>query len=141
MAYYNKIGLLILSEDKKKLLVCEPGSSYKEKRVQQYIMPGGQLEEKSDKECLQREIKEELDTEIEEKSIELIDEYTDVSAAGPDRDVMIRLYKGDLVGTPKPSSEIGGLHWVGKEDINNPKVSPIIKNKIIPDLIKRKILN
>jgi 8-oxo-dGTP diphosphatase len=137
MAYYNKIGLLILDKDQTKFLVCEPGQKYEEKTVTQYLMPGGQLEEGSDKECLKREIKEELNCELDEKSIEYIGEYTDVAAAGQGRDVMIRLYKGNLIGEPKPSSEIGALVWIGKEDINNQKVSPIIKNKIIPDLIKR----
>jgi len=139
MAYYNKIGLLVLSEDGTKLLVCEPGEKYTEKSVTQYLMPGGKLEEKSDIECLQREIKEELDCELDLDSLELIGEYTDV-AATPGRDVMIRLYKGKLVGNPIPSTEIGALHWIGKEDATNQKVSPIIKNKIIPDLVVKGII-
>lgn len=56
------------------------------------------------------------------------------------RDVLIRLYKGKIIGSPIPSSEIGALYWIGRDDSKNPKVSPIIKNKIIPDLVKRKIL-
>lgn len=139
MAYYNKIGLLILSEDAKKFLVCEPGEKYTEKSVTQYLMPGGKLEEKSDVECLQSEIKEELGCDIDMDSLELIGEYTDV-AATPGRDVMIRLYKGKLIGKPKPSTEIGALHWIGKEDVVNQKVSPIIRNKIIPDLVDKGII-
>lgn len=139
MAYFNKIGLLVLSEDSKTFLVCEPGNKYMDKRVVQYLMPGGQIEEKSDIECLKREIKEELDCDIDIKTVELIGEYTDV-AATPGKDVMIRLYEGKLIGEPKPSSEIGSLHWISKNDIINYKVSPIIRNKIIPDLINRKIL-
>ncbi|HLC89834.1 MAG TPA: NUDIX domain-containing protein [Patescibacteria group bacterium] len=139
MAYYNKIGLLVLNNDQTKFLVCEPGNNYTEKSVTQYLMPGGQLEEKSDLECLQREIKEELDCDIDENSLELIGEYTDIAAV-PGRDVMIRLYQGKLIGEPKPSTEIGVLHWIGKEDLTNQKVSPIIRNKIIPGLIKREIL-
>ena len=140
MAYYNKIGLLVFNENQTKFLVCELGQKYEEKTVKQYIMPGGQLDEKDDRECLIREIKEELDCEIDNDSVELVGEYNDVAAAGQGRDVIIRLYKGKLIGTPKPSSEIGALHWIGKADINNPKVSPIVKNKIIPDLVRREIL-
>jgi hypothetical protein len=54
--------------------------------------------------------------------------------------VKIRLYKGKLLDKPKPSTEIGRLRWIGKKDINNPKVSPILRNKIILDLVKRGIL-
>jgi len=139
MAYYNKIGLLVLSGDESKFLVCEPGDAYTEKSVTQYLMPGGKLEEASDIECLKRETKEELDCGVDESSLALIGEYTDV-AATPGRDVMIRLYRGNLIGEPKPSSEIGALHWVGKEDVQNQKLSPIIRNKIIPDLVAKGIL-
>jgi hypothetical protein len=140
MAYYNKIGLLVLNEDKTKFLVCEPGNKYLEKSVTQYLMPGGQLTEDSDEECLGAEIKEELDSEIDFNTLEFTGEYTDV-AATPGKDVMIRLYQAKLLNEPKPSSEIGTLHWIGKEDLNNKKVSPIIRNKIIPDLVIRKIIN
>lgn len=140
MAYYNKIGLLILNNDKTKFLVCEPGSLYKGKTVIQYLMPGGLFDEETVEECLKAEIKEELGCDIDVKSIKLIGEYTDIAASSPNRDVMIRLYTGKLIGTPVPSTEIGALHWIGKEDVNNEKLSAIIKNKIIPDLVKRKIL-
>lgn len=102
-------------------------------------MPGGKLEEKSDIECLQSEIKEELGCDVDLGSLKLIGEYTDMAAV-PGRDVMIRLYEGKLVDRPEPSTEIGAIHWIGKEDIANLKVSPIIRNKIIPDLAKRGIL-
>ncbi len=139
MAYYNKIGLLILNEDETKFLVCEPGEKYLEKSVTQYLMPGGQYEEDSEKECLSAEIKEELNCEVDLESLEFISEYTDAAAVAG-RDVSIKLYKGKIIGSPMPSSEIGALYWIGKKDVGNPKISLIIRNKIIPDLIKRKIL-
>ncbi len=139
MAYYNKIGLLVLNEEETKFLVCEPGERYTEKSVTQYLIPGGKLEEKTDIECLEQEIPEELGCSVNIDSLELIGEYTDV-AATPGRDVMIRLYKGRLEGVPRPRTEIGELHWIGKDDLNNFKASPIIRNKIIPDLLRKGIL-
>ncbi|MEK6842369.1 MAG: hypothetical protein AABX84_01010, partial [Nanoarchaeota archaeon] len=67
-------------------------------------------------------------------------EYIDIAAGFSDKDVSIKLYSANLIGKPKPSTEIKFIHWIGKKDKNNSRVSPIIKNKIIPDLIKRKIL-
>ena len=108
--------------------------------VKQYLMPGGQIDpDMSDADSLAGEIKEELNCELDRNSLELIAEHTDVAAV-PGRDVTIRLYRGNIIGTPTPSSEIGALHWIGKEDAHNPAVSPIIRNKIIPDLIARTIL-
>jgi 8-oxo-dGTP diphosphatase len=140
MAYYNKIGLLVLNEDETEFLVCEPGSLYLEKTVTQYLMPGGQFKEETVEECLKAEIREELGCEVDLNSVEFINDYIDVAASNPERDVLIKLYKGLLIGTPVPSTEIGALHWIGKNDLTNGKVSPIIKNKIIPDLIAKKIL-
>jgi 8-oxo-dGTP pyrophosphatase MutT (NUDIX family) len=137
---YNKIGLLILNKNQNKFLVCEPGKKYKEKQVKMYLLPGGQIKKgESEIGCLKREIKQELDSEIDLKSLQFISEYYDV-AATPGKYVKIRLYKGKLLDKPKPSTEIGRLRWIGKKDINNPKVSPILRNKIILDLVKRGIL-
>lgn len=137
MAYYNKIGMLILNEDKTKFLVCEKSPQHV---TSDYIMPGGKLEEENDIECLKAEIKEELNCEIEIGSLKLINEYTDVAAGRPDRDVSIKLYSGNIIGTPTPSTEIKHIHWIGASDQTNPRVSPIIRNKILPDLISRGIL-
>lgn len=139
MADFNKIGLLVLNDNEDSFLVCEPGDKYEDKRVIQYLMPGGQIEEKSDIDCLQREIKEELNCEIDVDSLEFINEYIDV-AATPLKTVMIRLYIGKLIGEPIAHSEIGSLHWISKKDINNEKISPIIRNKIMLDIINKNIL-
>lgn len=103
-------------------------------------MPGGQFEEDTIEECLKNEIKEELNCKVDFNVLEYIVEYVDVAAGRPDRDVSIKLYKGELIGTPQPSTEIEFIHWIGKEDMNNKKVSSIIRNKIITDLIDRMIL-
>ena len=137
MAYYNKIGLLVLNEDNSRFLVVQ---KHPEDVTADYIMPGGQFEEASVEECLKNEIKEELNCEVDFKTLEYINEYIDVAAGRPDRDVSIKLYKGSLIGDPQPSSEIKHIHWIGKDDIDNQAVSPIIRNKIIPDLVEREIL-
>lgn len=137
MAYYNKVGLLVLHQDKAKFLVCEKD---KGDVTADYIMPGGQFFERSPEECLRDEIKEELNCEVDIASLNYINEYLDVAAGAPDKDVSNKLCQGTLIGEPTPSTEIKHIHWIGLEDKNNPRVSPIIRNKIIPDLEKRGIL-
>lgn len=137
MAYYNKIGLLVFNPDHTKFLVCQKTP---EDVTAQYIMPGGQLEEKNERECLRREVQEELDCGVDFSKLEFVDAYHDVAAGRPDRDVEIKLYKGSLIGEPKPCSEIKAIHWIGKDDATNENVSPIVRNKIIPDLIKKGLL-
>lgn len=137
MAYWYKIGLLVLNDDATKFLVCEKP---KEDITDQYIMPGGQMEEKSAEECLRREIKEELDCEVDFDSLSYIGEFADVAAGEPDHEVVIDLYRGNVIGQPKPSHEIKKLHWIGKEDAHNDRVSAIIRRKIIPALVEKGIL-
>ncbi len=137
MAYWYKIGLLVLNDDATKFLVCEKD---KDDMTADYIMPGGQMEEKDAVECLKREIKEELDCEIDATDLNYIGEYADAAAGDPDHEVIIDLYQGKLLGEPKPSTEIKYLHWIGKEDADNKRVSPIVRNKIIPSLVEKGIL-
>lgn len=135
MAYYNKTGLLLLSDDQTKFLVC------KKEGLDKWIIPGGKFEkDEDDINCLKREIKEELNVGIDENSLRFVGEYVDISADNSSKDILIRLYQIETIGTPKPSAEINALHWIGRGDIKNLKVTPITRNKIIPDLIKRKIL-
>ena len=138
MAYWYKIGLLVLNDDSTKFLVCEKD---KDDITTQYIMPGGQMEEKSAEDCLKREIKEELDCEIDFGTLTYIGEYADVAAGEPDHEVVIDLYQGKLIGDPKPSHEIKKIHWIGKADAANEQVSPIIRRKIIPSLVEKSILH
>ncbi len=138
MAYYNKIGVLILNEDGTKFLVCE---KYPQNVTSDLIMPGGQFTEANVDECIKNELHEELGVSADTTSKELVGEYTDVAAGRPDRDVTIWLYTNVKIDRePKPHTEIKTLHWIGREAINNDKVSPIIRNKILPDLIQRKII-
>lgn len=137
MAHFNKIGLLILNKNQTKFLVCE---KYSYDMTTDYLMPGGTLDEETEKECLKQEIYEELRSDIDLGSLELIGNYTDVAAGDAEKNVIIKLYKGKIKNQPEPSSEIKAIHWIGKEDINNLRVSLIIRNKIIPDLIEKKIL-
>jgi hypothetical protein len=51
----------------------------------------------------------------------------------------IALYRGDLVGEPRPSGEIAELVWFGPES-DRGSLTPICINRILPDLLARRIL-
>jgi 8-oxo-dGTP pyrophosphatase MutT (NUDIX family) len=137
MAFWYKIGLLVLNEDATKFLVCEKAAG---DITNLYIMPGGRMEEKTVKDCLRNEIGEELSCKVNFRTLRYIGEYNDVAAGDPDHEISIELYEGKLIGEPRPSREIKKIHWIGKEDTDNPLVSPVVRNKIIPSLIEKKIL-
>ncbi len=137
MAFYNKVGLLILSEDKSKFLVCQ---KYAHNFTVEYIMPGGKKDENDDLECLKNEIKQELNCEIDFDSLQMIGIYEDMAAGRSDRDVQIKLYSGKIIGHPIASTEIEKVHWINKNFVDDIRVSSIVRNKIIPDIVARNIL-
>lgn len=137
MAYYNKIGLLVLNDDRTKFLVCQ---KYAQNVTADYIMPGGKNDEGDDFECLKNEIKQELACDVDFDTLKFIGTYEDEAAGRPDRTVEIKLYEGKIIGTPSPSAEVEFVHWIGSQSIADKRVSPIIRNKILLDLLERNIL-
>ena len=83
MAYYNKVGLLILNETEDKFLTCQKSA---DDVTAQYIIPGGQVgdeaghESESVLEALEREIEEELGCRIKKGTISFIGEFVDIAA-------------------------------------------------------------
>lgn len=101
-----------------------------------WINVGGRVESNETPiECLQREIKEELDCDIEIDSQTKPFLQTPLTPAldDPDKTVQIIWYKVKLIGSPKASSEIAEIRWI---DTSNPNVtlSPQINAYLLPFL-------
>ena len=133
MSIIQKSALAVIQNNK--LLVVRPHNS------QFLLMPGGKPNlGESAVAALKREIREELDCSIDEKTITLLGTFEDVAAGSNGSIVRIELYSGNLIGTPQPSSEIEALVWISSNGISLPQLSPIIKNKIIPFLVGKNML-
>jgi 8-oxo-dGTP diphosphatase len=133
MAHYNKVGLITIRENRMLLCRKKTGASL-------LILPGGCIEPgETSVHCLRREIIEELGPVLV-SSLEYVATYRDKAAGEARKTVQIELYRGDLVGDPVPRSEIAELVWFGQGD-DRSQLAPSIANKILPDLIRRKILN
>lgn len=104
-----------------------------EKKVDVLLLPGGKPKKGEDYlKCLRREIKEELDAEIQEETLRQLGKFEDIAADGTSI-LTVELYLGQLRTKPKPSSEVKKLVWFGtKNDFR--RLSPIIRNKIMPYL-------
>ena len=104
-----------------------------------YTLGGKYKEDEDDSTCIKREVKEELGCEVDESSLKYLGEFED-EAHGVEARLNLKLYKGKLIGEPKPSSEIVEI---GYFDTNsNPKnLSVIAKRTIFPWLKKNGYIN
>jgi len=135
VADFNKVGVLILRGDR--LLLCR-----KNRDTSKLILPGGRVEAReSDLDCLARELREELG-DVSLRNVEYIGTYEDRAAMDDPtvvKTLRIALYRGDLVGTPTPASEITDVVWFGP-DSDAAELTPIFVNQILPDLLSRGML-
>jgi len=132
MKTYNKYALCIIRDNR--LLVQE------EIGEEHYLLPGGRAEDGEGAiQALCRELKEELGVELELESLCFVGEFEDVSAGRDDIRVHVDLYRGNYQGDIKLGSEVTGLVWIGKND-DWSKLAPVTRNKILPALLKKKLL-
>lgn len=105
MGIIRKVALAVF-EDRKLLQV----RTHKQENV--FYTLGGKLEEgESDIECLKREVKEEIDCDVDGSSVKFLTEFEDVAHGKGGMLVNIRMYEGKLAGDPKPSSEVVEIGW------------------------------
>ncbi len=132
--FIHKAALLVVRNAE--ILLC------KKKKGGALILPGGKIEHgETPEECVKREVREELGG-IKVVRLRLVGSYEDVAArlhGEMHRRIRIELFDGELRGDPHASSEIAELVWFGpKDDLYG--VAPSLRNKIIPDLRERGIL-
>lgn len=128
---FYKFGLVCIRGNR--LLLCEPYA------YSDLILPGGTREdEETFAENLVREVAEELGEEaiLHLDSLHYLGNFSDVAAGRTYRLVEIEAYLGSLEGKLIASSEIKKLHWFGPQD-DRERLSPIIKNKILPFLLRK----
>ena len=129
----HKAGLLVVQDNR--ILLCR-----KRHTTSLLILPGGKIEpDEPVIRCVEREIREELG-DVSAPFVRYVGTYQDQAAGLPDEIVEIVLFEGDLHGEPHPQAEIAELVWFGAND-DRALLSPSIRNRILPDLIKRGRLN
>ena len=86
------------------------------KNAEVFYMLGGKFEPgESDEECLRREVKEEIGCDILPRSLTFLHEFSAVPHGKGKEDVLLveRVYKGEIIGTPVPQSEIEEVRYYG----------------------------
>lgn len=95
-----KVGLAVI-KDRKMLMVRNS------KHREVFSTLGGKIENgEDDLTCLEREVKEEADTEVITASLSFLGEFRGAILGRDNTFITIRLYRGELMSEPTPSSEI-----------------------------------
>ncbi|GGK79307.1 NUDIX domain-containing protein [Rufibacter glacialis] len=112
--------------------------STRSKGRSKYYIPGGKREEnENDFAALSREIKEELDVDLVEETVNYFGTFQAQADSHPEGvEVKMTCYTGSFQGTIQPANEIEEVVWLGYAD--REKVSPV--DQIIFDWLKEEKL-
>ncbi|MBE8712191.1 NUDIX hydrolase [Sphingobacterium hungaricum] len=130
-------GALIMDDSDRLLVVRKKGSPY-------YMMPGGKVEvDESPDQALKRELKEELNLEVELDDLELVGCHQTFAANEKGTLVYgtvfsVHVDNHDLL---KPQAEIQELHWYTEQDYANFKSAHLLSEFTIPkwlEIIRQK---
>ena len=105
----------------------------RETKDDSFKLPGGRFEtDETPIECLNREIKEELNSEVSQNSLELVGDY--IYNHSDYGDWKTYIYKGDLLQDPKvDGEEIAEYIWFSLE--SGTPLRPHMQSHILPLLI------
>jgi 8-oxo-dGTP diphosphatase len=103
-----------------------------------FYLPGGKPEDgETDKECLSREIAEELDASIEASTL-----FTTVSAEAALEGILMQMtvYLATLDREPRAAGEIAALTWFSPGDRFQGVLAPAIVDSVLPALVSAGVL-
>ena len=125
----------IIIEDRKLLVVCN-----RDKGI--FVAPGGKLlPGESGRIALARELKEELDIDVEIEDMELFGTSYAI-AAGTDKSMVMDTYEVQFYsGTIKPSSEVDEIAWIDSTIPEGMKLGSVFEKEVIPRLKKADLID
>lgn len=129
-----KVALAVF-KDKKLLQVRS------KKHPEVFFTLGGKKEAgEDDITCLKREVKEEINCDLDESSLKFLTTFEDIAHGKGEDLVRIKMYEGKLIGTPKPSSEIAEIGYFDTKT-DKKHLSTIAQRTIFPWLKDHRLIN
>jgi len=127
----EKIGILYLTLmttiKKAALAVIKDGKILmvrSHKSPTRFFTLGGKYEEgEDDLACLTREVQEEVSSRLDPAQLVFLHEFTGPADGKPGVDLVIRLYRGELLDSPVAGNEIAEVSWLGAEAMGGPQLT------------------
>lgn len=126
----TKIGAVMLSPDRKRILVV------RKQGREVFIIPGGRPEGvETDREALERELREELQVKL--TVMEPFGEFVE-PAEFEDAELHMRVYEVAVEGAPSVDSEIVEALWVGSDyEYQGIRLGSTLSRHVVPQLVAR----
>lgn len=130
----HKVGLAVFQDGK--ILMTRDN-----KNEEVFLFIGGSIEDgENDIDCVKRETQEELGTAVIPDTLEYLGEFSAPAHGKENTVVEIRLYRGELLGEPHPSSEVVELQYFDSS-VDPKHLSEIAINHIFPWLKEHKLIS
>jgi 8-oxo-dGTP pyrophosphatase MutT (NUDIX family) len=105
----------------------------RKRNTTKFMLPGGKIAPgEQEIACLERELYEELQCQIEKGTLCALGEFTDVAANEADTLVTMKLYKGQLIGNAHPFREIEEIYWLNAKEPREISIAPLVQNHVFP---------
>jgi 8-oxo-dGTP diphosphatase len=125
MKVLSTVGLVVLQQTHLLLV--------RKKNTTLFMLPGGKIDPgEHELACLERELQEELQCQIQKGTLRALGECTDVAANEPDTLVTMKLYTGQLIGTAHPSREIEEIQWLDLQEPKEILLAPLVLHHVLP---------
>lgn len=108
----------------------------RKKNTQKFMFPGGKFEPGEDAEAaIQREVKEELNCNIDRATFKLLGKFVTAAANEANTQLVATVFQGNLIGKPVASSEIAELRWVPIiAEAYDVALAPLLTECVLPQL-------
>ncbi|MEM9487383.1 MAG: NUDIX domain-containing protein [Cyanobacteria bacterium P01_F01_bin.116] len=108
----------------------------RKKNTKKFMFPGGKFENGENAEAaIQREVKEELDCDIDKSTFKPLGKFVTTAANEANTQLVATVFQGGLIGTPVATNEIAELRWVPiMAEAYDVELAPLLTECVLPRL-------